>query len=306
MMSRAIFEPTTIPGNDTILAFWVVAAALHVLIILGVDFSESTPEEFKRSIEITLVDTPAKKAPKQAKMLAQENQVGAGEQDIKPKPQAQKIANEGNSRESKHLVKAEPEQQPSRPKVQKKVVTQQKSEKKIAEVKAAPVPDKKEPAAEARHHPVLTPEALQQQITQLGTEIRDRQLSGEQSKIKSVSMVSAHKYLASQYLKDWENKVERVGNRNYPEVASKKNLLATIKSDSVSLAMDVGINADGSIYSIRISKSSGIPELDEAAKNIVRMSAPFAPLPQDLLKELNVLVLTRVWKFSDVSGITTR
>jgi protein TonB len=36
------------------------------------------------------------------------------------------------------------------------------------------------------------------------------------------------------------------------------------------------------------------------------MSAPFAPLPQDLLKELNVLVITRVWKFSDESGITTR
>ncbi|WP_374088735.1 TonB family protein [Methylomicrobium lacus] len=298
MMSRAIFEPTTTPGNDTILAFLVVAAALHVLIILGVDFSESKPEEFKRSIEITLVDTPAKKAPKQAKMLAQENQVGAGEQDIKPKPQAQKIANEGNTSQSKHLVKAEPEQQQSRPKAHKKVVTQQKAEKKVAEVKAAPVPDK-EPVAEERQHPILTPEALQQQITQLGTEIRDSQLSGEQSKIKFVSMVSAHKYLASQYLKDWENKVEKTGNLNYPDVAAKKNFSAT-------LTMDVGINADGSIYSIRISKSSGIPELDEAAKNIVRMSAPFAPLPQDLLKELKVLVITRVWKFSDESGITTR
>lgn len=298
MMSRKMLEPTLSPGNDTILVFLFVAAVLHILVILGLDFSTPKPEEFKRSIEITLVDTPAKKAPKQAKMLAQENQVGAGEQDIKPKPQAQKIANEGNTRESKHLAKAEPVQQQSRPKVQKKVITQQKAEKKIAEVTAKPVPDQ-EPTAEERHHPILTAEALQEQITQLGTEIRDSQLSGEQSKIKFVSMVSAHKYLAAQYLKDWENKVEKVGNRNYPEVASKKGFSAT-------LTMDVGINADGSIYSIRINKSSGIPELDEAAKNIVRMSAPFAPLPQDLLKELNVLVITRVWKFSDESGVTTR
>ncbi|MGJ0486610.1 MAG: TonB family protein [Methylomicrobium sp.] len=298
MMSRKMLDPTLSPGNDTILVFLFVAAVLHILVILGVDFSAPKPEEFKRSIEITLVDTPAKKAPKQAKMLAQENQIGAGEQDIKPKPQAQKIANEGNTSESKHLAKAEPVQQQSRPQVQKKVITQQKAEKKIAEVTAKPAPDK-EPAVEARHHPILTPEALQEQITQLGTEIRDSQLSGEQSKIKFVSMVSAHKYLAAQYLKDWENKVERMGNRNYPEIASRKNFSAT-------LTMDVGINADGSIYSIRINKSSGIPELDEAAKNIVRMSAPFAPLPQDLLKELNVLVITRVWKFSDESGITTR
>jgi protein TonB len=46
--------------------------------------------------------------------------------------------------------------------------------------------------------------------------------------------------------------------------------------------------------------------LDEAAKRIVRMSAPFAPLPADLLKELDVLVITRVWKFSDESGMTSR
>jgi len=293
-----MLEPTTTTGNDTILAFLFVAAVIHVLLILGVNFSEPKPEEFKRSIEITLVDTPAKKAPKQAKMLAQENQAGAGEHDIKPKPQAQKIANEGNTSQSKHLVKAEPEQEQSRPKVEKKVITRQKSEKKIAEATVKPAPDK-EPTAEERHHPILTPEALQEQITRIGTEVRDSQLSGEQSKIKFVSMVSAHKYLAAQYLKDWESKVERMGNRNYPEVASKKNFSAT-------LTMDVGINADGSIYSIRINRSSGIPELDEAAKNIVRMSAPFAPLPQDLLKELNVLVITRVWKFSDESGITTR
>lgn len=298
MMRRTMLEPTTTTGNDTILVFLVAAAAIHVLIILGVDFSEPKPEEFKRSIEITLVDTPAKKAPKQARMLAQENQVGAGEQDIKPRQQAQKIANEGNTSHSQHLAKAEPERRQSQQKAEKKVITQQKSEKKIAETTVTPAPEK-EPVAEERHHPILTAEALQEQITQLGTEIRDRQLSGEQSKIKFVSMVSAHKYLAAQYLKDWENKVERMGNRNYPEVASKKNFSAT-------LTMDVGINADGSIYSIRINKSSGIPELDEAAKNIVRMSAPFAPLPQDLLKELNVLVITRVWKFSDESGVTTR
>jgi protein TonB len=70
--------------------------------------------------------------------------------------------------------------------------------------------------------------------------------------------------------------------------------------------MDVGIKADGSIYSIRINKSSGNPALDEAAQRIVRMSAPFAPLPTELLKELDVLVITRVWKFSDESGLITR
>ena len=47
-------------------------------------------------------------------------------------------------------------------------------------------------------------------------------------------------------MKDWENKVERTGNLNYPEVAKKKGFTGT-------LTMNVGINADGSIYSIHIT-----------------------------------------------------
>ncbi len=67
--------------------------------------------------------------------------------------------------------------------------------------------------------------------------------------------------------------------------------------------MEVGIKADGSLYNIRIKKSSGISGLDQAAEQIVRMCAPFAPLPPELLDELEVLVITRVWKFSDESGL---
>jgi len=63
--------------------------------------------------------------------------------------------------------------------------------------------------------------------------------------------------------------------------------------------MDVGIKPDGTIYSLRIRKSSGYPALDTAAKRIVRLSEPFPVLPQELLKELDVLVITRVWKFTD-------
>ena len=147
--------------------------------------------------------------------------------------------------------------------------------------------------------PHLSPELLQQQISQLGSDIRQQQLSNDNQRVKFIDSVSASKYVAAQYLRDWESKVERTGNMNYPEVAMQKNFSGT-------LTMDVGIKADGSIYSIRINQSSGNPALDEAAKKIVRMSAPFAPLPTDLLKELDVLIITRVWRFSDQSGMTTQ
>ncbi len=89
-----------------------------------------------------------------------------------------------------------------------------------------------------------------------------------------------------------------MGNLNYPEIARKKGF-------SGKLTLDVGVKADGSIYSMRISKSSGYAELDDAAQKIVRMSAPFAALPKALLEEVDVLVIKRVWSFSDESGVTT-
>jgi protein TonB len=147
--------------------------------------------------------------------------------------------------------------------------------------------------------PRLSPELLQQQISQLGSDIRQQTMQANSQRVKFIDSVSASKYVAAQYLKDFETKVERTGNMNYPEVAIQKDFSGT-------LTMDVGIKADGSVYSIRINQSSGNPALDEAAKKIVRMSAPFPALPADLLKELDVLIITRVWRFSDQSGITTQ
>ena len=62
-----------------------------------------------------------------------------------------------------------------------------------------------------------------------------------------------------------------------------------------------GLTANG----VELLRTSGNPDLDEAAKRIVKMSAPFAELPAELLQEVNVLVITRVWKFSDETGMTS-
>jgi protein TonB len=288
---QVLFESTSeLSNNDSLLIALFFAAVIHVVIGLGVNFTAPHPEEVSRSIDITLVNMATKKAPEKAQFLAQENQLGAGEQSKKPEPPPLQLPSQGNN-QAKQVKKSEPEH--SEPKAAKKLITQKKAEKKIV---TATKPDT---GKHAEKRPQLSAEMLQQQIAQLGTEVRLSQQSAEQTKIKFVDSVSAHKYIAAQYMKDWEGKVERTGNLNYPEVAAKKNFSGT-------LTMDVGIKADGSIYSIRINQSSGNPALDEAAKRIVRMSAPFAPLPIDLRKELDVLVITRVWKFSDESGMTSR
>ena len=293
MANPVVFDSSnTVTNNDRMLVALFIAVIVHIIVVLGIRFTEpEVPIQNSRSIDVILVETPAKKAPKKAKVLAQDNQIGTGEKKIhKPEPPAKKIASQGNS-PRKHADKTEQEE--AEPKAKQKLVTQVKAEKKIvSETHPETTHDKEK-------RPKLTAEMLQQQIAQYGTEIRLKEQSADQTRIKSVNSLSAHKYVGAQYVRDWESKVERTGNTNYPTIAAKKNFSGT-------LTMDVGIKADGSIYSMRISKSSGYPELDEAAKRIVRMSAPFPALPSDLLKEVNVLVITRKWKFSDESGMTTR
>jgi protein TonB len=278
---------TAIPQNDSMLIALFVAAVLHVIAVLGINFTAPKPEKINRSIDITLVNIPVKKAPKEAKFLAPDHQIGAGETVKKTVLPKQQLPSQGTS--ERKIIKKQAEVE-NKPKSVEKILTQKQSLPKVDTQNKAENGDSAE-------RPHLTAETLRSQLAQLGTEIRLSQQSSDNSKIKSVSQVSAHQFLAAQYQKDWETKVERVGNLNYPEVAAKKNF-------SGRLTMEVGIKADGNIERIIITRTSGNPALDEAAKNIVKMSAPFAPFSTDLLKEVNVLIITRVWRFSDESGMS--
>ncbi|OAI15196.1 energy transducer TonB [Methylomonas lenta] len=285
-------------NDDSLLLAVFLAAVVHVAILLGINFKAPQPPKINKSIEITLSHAPLKKAPKQAKYLAPDHQLGAGEDNQKPEPLKQSLPTPQTP--PTPIAKVEPQKIPApqqKKQTPQKILTQTNAPVKIA-TPIKPVDENIEEENTAER-PKLTAEDLQQQIAQLGEKIRNTRPSTEQSKIKFVKSVSTHKYLAAQYVKDWEDKVERTGNLNYPTAASKSGASQT-------LTMDVGINADGSIYSMRIVRSSGNPALDEAAKHIVKMSAPFAELPVELLKEVNVLVVTRVWKFSDETGMTAR
>ena len=274
------------PTDDKLLVAILIATLIHAALILGINFSPPELQKINKSIEITLVNAPAKKVPDKADFLAQENQIGTGEQKIKPKPAEQKISNQGNSKTSKKIAPVKEEKKTSA--TNRKVVTQQLAEKKsVSSEKSEIITD--QPKKE------LSPEMLSQQISQLGVSIRRHQASS-QSEIKFAnSLPSTHKALASEYIRSWTEKVTRTGNMNYPEIARQNHF-------SGSLNMDVGINHDGSVYSIRINKSSGIKALDDAAKRIVQLGAPYAPLPKQLREELKVLIITRIWQFSDEAG----
>ena len=100
-------------------------------------------------------------------------------------------------------------------------------------------------------------------------------------------------YRFVKYIEDWRIKVERVGNLNYPEEVRLNKIHG-------SLMLSVSINADGSLENITISKSSGQPVLDAAAIRIVKLAAPFEPLPPEISKDTDILTISRTWTFTDM------
>ena len=97
-------------------------------------------------------------------------------------------------------------------------------------------------------------------------------------------------YRFAQYVEDWRQKIERIGNLNYPE-AAKGRLYG-------SLIITVEIKADGTVATVEIDRSSGKNILDDAARRIVQLAGPYAPFPPDVRRDTDILSITRTWSFT--------
>ena len=63
----------------------------------------------------------------------------------------------------------------------------------------------------------------------------------------------------------------------------------------------MSLNKEGNIKEIIINKTSGNKELDEAAIKIVRLGEPYAVFSTKMQKEVDLINITRTWKFTEDS-----
>ncbi|MGD8830357.1 MAG: TonB family protein, partial [Pseudomonadales bacterium] len=131
-------------------------------------------------------------------------------------------------------------------------------------------------------------EALAREIASLEARIaRERQALAKAPRVKRLTSVSTKTADEAAYLNMWRQKVERIGNANYPPGDLHGNL-----------RMLVVIRWDGKLKDIRILESSGQHALDEAALRIVRIASPFQDFPVEMRKKYDELEIIRTWKFS--------
>ena len=150
-------------------------------------------------------------------------------------------------------------------------------------------PDFEQPSAARLMRQSLEMASLQPELS------RQRQW---QSKLPRREFISANtrEYEFASYMSAWVSKVERVGNMNYPMDLRRKKLHGD-------LVLTVGINQNGTVESVDIMRSSGIREIDQAAVDIVQLAAPYSPLPDNITNRVDILHITRTWRFETGFGV---
>ncbi|MGH8170928.1 MAG: energy transducer TonB family protein [Steroidobacteraceae bacterium] len=96
--------------------------------------------------------------------------------------------------------------------------------------------------------------------------------------------------IVAPYLVAWRAKVERIGTLNFPAAARQSGIHA-------SPVIEVGIDASGRLETASIRRSSGDPELDQAALTILKLASPFDPFPPQLARRYRVLRFVYEWQF---------
>jgi len=256
---------------------------VHALFILGIGFALEDSAPVMRTLDAILTQTQSPLTPQQADFLAQASNQGGGEHERSSRPldsQAGRIPQAESGIAPMPLLAQSPAAAPA---VQARVISNSRSIDQVpepqprAQVNASTLP----PGAHKIERDIA--------MARLAAEIHLRsQRYAKRPKRKFVS-ASTREYVYAAYLRNWVDRVERVGNLNYPDEARRRRIGGV-------LVISVAIRRDGSVERADIIQSSTIPMLDAAALRIVQLSTPFAPLP-DTEENVDVLHVTRTWQF---------
>jgi protein TonB len=299
MTSIAQPAPISVTTGDRFSLTVFFALAMHAIIILGVSFNlvDETDPDSLSTMEITLVHNRAEEEPEDADYLAQANQLGGGNVEEKVRDSSP-FSNTTPTQEQGIAPTSVRDMAPPPVPVkqaQEELMTVDKSRLKEAsqpQHDPLPVPPENVTAAQLFER--------SQEIARLSAKIEQIKKSYAVTPRQTyVRGANAREFRFASYMDAWRTKVERIGNLNYLEEAVRRGI-------SGALLMDVAINPDGSLHSVRVLRTSGHKVLDEAAVRIVKLAAPYPPLSEDILQDTDILHIPRVWQFESGGGLMTR
>ena len=248
-----------------------IAVAASVLVhgtLLAVRFV--SPESFKfeptdPGLEVILVNSKHDKKPLKADAIAQANLDGGGNADAgrakSPLPDMRRSEDGDGLKAMQRRIEELENQQRMLAQLNKKAIT-----KDVIHAKETQPQDGADASESAKE--ILRREA------EIAKNIEDYNKRPK----KTVISPSTREAGYAMYYDALRQRIERTGTLNFPQKNGKKLY--------GELVISIPIYQDGTIYEkdggLTVDKSSGNPALDEAAKRIVRRSAPFGKFPQNM------------------------
>lgn len=273
----------TITANDRLSLTLFLAAVLHGVVILGVglDLSPKRPPERPPMIEVTLARDPSTSKPEDYDFLAQANQEGGGEAKDRQRPREADSSPVPDVADQNAAVTAAPRPSPAQAGERARIITSTRAD-------ASQASDSDQSKARETVEVEQIDAVRQWASARLAPVDPQDPTARIPSKRYINSSTRAHE--AASYLKKWADDVVRVGNLRYPEEARRRGLegLVTVQAT---------LNPDGSINALKVATQSPYPVLDQAALRIVRLAAPFDPVPAEVLAGEDLLVITRTLVF---------
>ncbi|GGA34758.1 TonB family protein [Dyella nitratireducens] len=281
------------PGDNKIGATFVFSLLVHGLLLFGIGVGYVATRPALPTLDVTLVNVANSEAPDKADFLAQANNKGGGESDKTQRPSQPfsgllPLPSQGIAPQPVTAATPSPQQATD----QRMLTTTGQANFSVNSDNAKDVRDTPDTATadEAR---------LAREAAQLAAEVRQQSQAYAKRPHKKFISANTKEYVYAAYMRGWVDRIERVGNLNYPQQARDQHLHGDV-------ILTVGLNRDGSIYSIDVTQSSGYSVIDKAAIAIVKLCAPFPALPPDNKEKVDILYITRTWQFQPGDVLKTR
>ena len=254
----------------------------HGVLALGLTFEFEKPAPSLPSLDVILVQSASGQKPEKADFLAQANNSGGGDSDRPVRPSellSSPVSKPELGIAPRPIEAGAPKPQPPS---ERELLTQRKSQFAVRTQKETPQqPALLQPTARELMEKKLEMARLAQEVQ------RESQAYAKRPKKKYIS-ANTREYAYAAYMAAWVARIERIGNLNYPDEARREQLHGQ-------LVLSVALNRDGTVKSIDVIQPSGHKLLDDAATRIVKLAAPFPPIP--VQEGIDELYVTRTWQF---------
>lgn len=273
--------------NDLLSVTAFFSALFHAALILGVSFTLpkfANLQEVDNTLDVVIINRPNDEEPEQADTVSDANNLGGGEQDREAEsPLPHKLVNKAPVESRKQTQAPSPQQVKPAAAMLTSIGDDFFEAKPEEQKRPTPLNPNGQDLVDTKTEKQLERERL---IAKLANDWANYQKRPRRTFLSPTSK----QHDAARYLNEWRERVEAIGNANYPERMRRQNL-------SGSVTVDVAINPNGTVNAVKVLSPSKLKVVNDAAVRFVRDAAPYPSFPESLRKNTDILHVTRAFHF---------